>query len=174
MDRDILFITSVLILMLLFLYVFVDSNDKILGAKVWYDPKKLIAYELDGKETSQQVFDIYSFSHITHGILLYFVLHHFGFSDKTVVYSAVILEVLWELIENTQYIIDKYRSNEEYENYKGDSVVNVIGDTLFAIFGIYMTIEDPMIAIQYMVVSEIILYQWNANFLYLSIGSLLI
>ena len=47
-----------------------------MGRPLWHDPKKIINFELDGKGTSQQILDIYSFSHITHGILFYFLIKH--------------------------------------------------------------------------------------------------
>ncbi len=175
MNQTVLFITSVLILTL-FLYIFIDPNAKFLGRKIWYDPKRLISCERDGKDTSQQVFDIYSFSHITHGILLYFILHvrAFNFSNETIIYTAVTLEVLWEFIENTPYIINKYRKNKAYKNYPGDTVANIIGDTICAVLGVYIAMQYPLIAILYVVISELVLYRWRANLLYLSITSLYI
>ncbi|KKL27937.1 hypothetical protein LCGC14_2380180 [marine sediment metagenome] len=163
----------ILILAILFLYIFVDPNAKLFGRKVWYDPQRLLSCERDGEQTSQQIFDIYSFSHVTHGILLYFILNYFNFSAAQIVYIATSLEILWEFLENTPYIIKKYRKNEAYKNYQGDTIVNILGDTICAVIGVYMAMERPKIAIAYAVGSELLLYPYAANFLYLSIGSLL-
>ena len=146
---------------------------EIFGRPLWHHPKKLINFELDGKGTSQQIFDIYSFSHITHGILFYFLLKYLNYNTINGLYITIILEILWEIFENTPYIINKYRKKKEFQNYKGDSIVNMIGDTIFTILGYYLSYKFEKIAILYIIISEIILIPCKANFLYLSIGSLI-
>jgi len=146
---------------------------KIFGRPLWHNPKKLINFELDGKGTSQQIFDIYSFSHITHGILFYFLLKYLNYNTVNGLYITIILEILWEIFENTPYIINKYRQNKKFKNYKGDSIVNMRGDTIFTILGYYLCYKSEKLAILYLFFSEIILMQFKANFLYLSFGSLI-
>ena len=146
---------------------------EIFGRPLWHHPKKLINFELDGKGTSQQIFDIYSFSHITHGILFYFLLKYLNYNTINGLYITIILEILWEIFENTPYIINKYRQKKAFKNYKGDSIVNMIGDTIFTILGYYLSYKSEKIAILYMIISEIILMPFKANFLYLSFGSLI-
>ena len=146
---------------------------KIFGRPLWHNPKKLINFELDGKGTSQQIFDIYSFSHITHGILFYFLLKYLNYNTINGLYITIILEILWEIFENTPYIINKYRQKKAFKNYKGDSIVNMVGDTIFTILGYYLCYKSEKFAILYMFFSEIILIPFKANFLYLSFGSLI-
>ena len=78
---------------------------EIFGRPLWHHPKKLINFELDGKGTSQQIFDIYSFSHITHGILFYFLLKYLNYNTINGLYITIVLEIIWEIFENTPYII---------------------------------------------------------------------
>ena len=146
---------------------------KIFGRPLWHNPKKLINFELDGKGTSLLIFDIYSFCHITHGILFYFLLKYLNYNTVNGLYITIILEILWEIFENTPYIINKYRQKKAFKNYKGDSIVNMIGDTIFTILGYYLSYKSEKIAILYMIISEIILIPFKANFLYLSFGSLI-
>ena len=146
---------------------------EIFGRPLWHHPKKLINFELDGKGTSQQIFDIYSFSHITHGILFYFLLKYLNYNTINGLYITIILEILWEIFENTPYIINKYRQKKAFKNYKGDSVVNMVGDTILTILGYYLCYKSEKFAILYMFFSEIILMPFKANFLYLSFGSLI-
>lgn len=149
---------------------FLPTEKKFLGRPIWHYPKSLIDYELDGPGTSQQVFDIYSFSHITHGIILYYVLKYLGYDQNQTLYLAVIAEILWEIFENTPYIINKYRKS--FKEYQGDSIVNIIGDVIFTILGVYLAHTSIHMAIFYTIASEIMLYPYKANLLYLSVGSL--
>ena len=125
----------------------------------------MIDYELDGKDTSKKLIDIYSFSHITHGVLL----HLLGFD----IYTIIAIEMLWEWFENTDFIIKKYRKKEEYKNFTGDSFTNRFGDVLFTILGAYIAINCRNAAIGLCILLEIILYKYRANFLHLSVGSLI-
>ena len=72
------------------LYVFFPSDMRIMGWRIWGEPKKLIDFELDGKWTNKQVADIYSFSHVTHGILLYILMKYLGFNQYKAIYISII------------------------------------------------------------------------------------
>jgi hypothetical protein len=174
---DKLFFISVLIIIsiVFVLYISPITNNIILTRPVWHNPKRIIDFEQDGSGTNQQLIDIYSLSHISHGILFYLLIHRtnipiiktYGF------WIAGILELLWEIFENTPYIINKYRKKEEYKKYTGDSIVNIIGDIIFTMIGYYIAYKSSKYSLLYLVISEIILYSFNANLLHLSIGSLL-
>ena len=177
MEKKLIITTAIISILLTFFYIlpYHISNRKILTRPIWHQPKKLIDFELDGPQTSQQVLDIYSLSHITHGILFYFLIQKINipFFKKNGLYIAIVLELIWEIFENTPYIINKYRKKEEYKEYKGDSIANIIGDTLFMIFGYYLAHKSYKYALLYLIISEILLIPFKANFLHLSFGSLL-
>ena len=80
---------------------------------------------------------------------------------------TIIVETLWEIIENTDYIINTYRKT--YKLYEGDSVVNMIGDVIFTIIGYILAYRYPVIAIIYTVLLEIVLYPYKASLLQLSV-----
>ena len=141
------------------------------GRPLWNNPPKLISFELDGGDSSRQIFDIYSFSHATHGILFFFIFQYFKIRPILGLFLAIILEFLWEIFENTDYIIKKYRKT--YEKYEGDSIANIIGDIIFTIMGYIFALNYSKIAIIYLILSEIVLIPYKANFLHLSIGSLI-
>jgi Protein of unknown function (DUF2585) len=88
-------------------------------------------------ETSQQIFDWYSLSHIIHGFALYgltwLVLPNAPVAARLVL--AVAVECGWEILENTDLIIDRYRTATVSLNYRGDSIINSVSDTLTMIFG---------------------------------------
>src|SRR5215813_43384 len=72
----------------------------------WWGPKGTA-------EESQHFLDIYSTSHVLHGIIFYFLLWlicrgHLSVWARLVI--AVLLESGWELFENSSYIINRYQS----------------------------------------------------------------
>ena len=122
-------------------------------------------------DSSKGLIDIYSFSHISHGILFYFIFQYLQFDVLNALYLTIILEFLWEMFENTDYIIKKYR--KKYRDYDGDSTINIIGDIIGTIIGYIFAYNLPYISIIYLVLSELLLVPYKANLLELSIGSLL-
>lgn len=134
---------------------------------------KIINFELDGNNTSKTLIDRYSPSHITHGVLFYFIFENIHFTRKYSLIFTIIFEILWEYFENTPYIINKYRQNPEYNDYKGDSYINIIGDIIFTILGFYIAKYSQRASIILIIILEIILWPFKANFLKLSFGSIL-
>ena len=122
-------------------------------------------------DSSKELIDIYTFSHISHGILFYFIFQYLQFDFVNGLYLTIILEFLWEMFENTDYIIKKYR--KKYRDYDGDSTINIIGDIIGTIIGYIFAYNLPYISIVYLVLSELLLIPYKANLLELSIGSLI-
>jgi hypothetical protein len=139
----------------------------IFGRPLWYTPPKLISYSFDGLDADKQIFDIYSFSHVTHGILFYFILRALGIQSLMGLYITIILEILWEIIENTEFIINKYRKTHKL--YEGDSIVNMVGDIICTIIGYILAYTYPFVSILYTILIEIVLYPYKASLLQLSI-----
>lgn len=88
-------------------------------------------------EQSQRFADPYSFTHIIHGTLFYLILW-LAFRRMPVRYRfliAVIIEAGWEIMENSPFIIDRYRAVTISLGYEGDSVINSLSDVLMMIMG---------------------------------------
>ena len=85
-----------------------------------------------GSETSQQLFDPYSFTHVLHGFalcgLLALLLRRAGWRWRLAL--AVTAEALWEVFENSAFVINRYREATAALGYNGDTVVNSLGDVL--------------------------------------------
>ena len=120
---------------------------------------------------SKNLFDIYSFSHISHGILFYLFFKYLKVNFLTGLYLTIILEFLWEMFENTEFIICLYR--KDYGNYDGDSYLNITGDIIATIIGYLFASKTIYGSILFLIISEILLIPYKANFLQLSVGSLL-
>jgi len=87
--------------------------------------------------TSQHLSDWYSFTHLLHGVMFYFLL---WFVARTLPVSrrfllALGLEAGWEIIENLPVVIQLYRQQATAQGYVGDSIVNSLSDTLMMALG---------------------------------------
>ena len=86
----------------------------------WYSPK-----------VSQHFFDPYSFTHILHGVVLYYLWFLLGFRPTVGFFIMFVFEFSWELLENSKSVIERYRkSSGTSAEYKGDSYQNIIGDLI--------------------------------------------
>ena len=83
-----------------------------------------------GSRTSQTIFDPYSFTHILHGLMFCGLLTLLirGMKTQWKLFLAIAIESAWELIENTNTVIDRYREATAALGYHGDTVVNSLGD----------------------------------------------
>jgi hypothetical protein len=98
---------------------------------------KLWHGETMSSENSQHISDWYSPSHFIHGILFYGALAWiFGNLSIGVRFNiAVLIEAVWEIFENTEFIINRYRETTIALDYFGDSVLNSASDIMFMILG---------------------------------------
>lgn len=98
---------------------------------------------------SQQLTDWYSFTHIIHGVLFYFLLWLAapGLSVGQRFMIALALEVGWEILENTPFAIRHYRKQPPAQDYAGDSIVNSLADTLAMALGFVLAWRLPALAV---------------------------
>jgi hypothetical protein len=90
---------------------------------------------------SQHIADWYTFSHIIHGFVFYFILRLL-FPRMPVITRLVLavgIEAAWEITENTPWLIDRYRQQALAQGYTGDSIINSISDTVAMIGGFLLT-----------------------------------
>lgn len=82
--------------------------------------------------TSQHFLDPYSLTHIEHGLALYWLLKWTlpRWPWPARFWLGTLIESLWEVLENTPWVIQRYREATAALGYMGDSVVNTLGDIL--------------------------------------------
>jgi Protein of unknown function (DUF2585) len=88
------------------------------------------AWNIWSPHNSQHLVDPYSFTHILHGMLEFWLLGLL-FPKLPVAWRlviAIIFEGTWEIVENTSDVINRYREETLAMNYYGDSIINSASD----------------------------------------------
>ena len=88
-------------------------------------------------DNSQHFLDPYSFTHVLHGFLFFWLIAWLAprLKPNWQLTVAIAVEALWEVFENTNFIIDRYRSQTAALGYNGDTAVNSFGDILGCLVG---------------------------------------
>ena len=101
---------------------------------------------INSPENSQHLSDWYSASHLIHGFLFFgatwLVLRRYGFAPRLIL--ALVVEGAWEIVENTDAVINHYRETTISLDYAGDSILNSLSDIGFMALGFYLASRLPV------------------------------
>ena len=113
-------------------------------------------------ENSQHIADWYTPSHLLHGLLFYgalwLVARRIGFGWRLL--AAITVEAGWELLENSDFIIERYRAVTISLDYFGDSVINSVSDILAMVIGFYLARVIPIWASIALIIGFELLTTW--------------
>jgi len=88
------------------------------------------SWDIWTQHNSQHVIDPYSFTHVLHGVLEFWLLGLLFPKLKMGwrLFLAVLIESSWEVAENSSYVINRYREETISLDYFGDSIINSLSD----------------------------------------------
>ena len=95
---------------------------------------------------SQHISDWYSLSHVIHGFLFYAgawaLMRRQPLGPRLAL--AVLIESVWEILENSPIIIDRYRAATIALGYSGDSILNSMSDIGMMALGFMIAARLPV------------------------------
>ncbi len=132
----------------------------------------LWAGDIWSSDNSQHLFDPYAFTHLLHGVvffwLLAWLLPRVPLAWRLCL--AIAIESLWEVVENSAFIIDRYRESTAALGYNGDSIVNSLGDIFICgvgfILAFYLGFKRSLFLF---IVVEVVLLFWIKDSLILNV-----
>ena len=147
-----------------------------LDGRVWWcklsDRAIYINDAWNSSHTSQHFLDPYTFTHILHGVLMFWIV---GLIFKNIspywqLAMAAAAEAGWEILENSNFIIEKYRENTAALDYFGDSIANSVGDLLACLIGFWIAAKLGLWrSLAFFFAVELILLLWIRDSLLLNI-----
>lgn len=120
---------------------------RLLGRRAWCrcGSRSLWSSAVTSGCNSQHAIDVYSLTHLSHGVVLYWLISAANSVGSTSILIpktlgeqlALVgfLEALWEVVENTSFVIERYRKKTLSRGYYGDSIANSVGDWLCCLVG---------------------------------------
>ena len=138
-SRRILWPALALIALLAFTVYFLHSQGRIWTCTC--GTVKLWAGDIwSNTDNSQHLLDPYSFSHLEHGLLFYWLvswlLPRLRLAWRFV--TALTIEAGWEMVENSSVLIRRYNETTISKGYTGDTVINSLGDLAMCGLGFWI------------------------------------
>jgi Protein of unknown function (DUF2585) len=122
-------------------------------------------------DTSQHLLDPYSFTHVLHGFVFCWLIGWFAprLSWPWQLWLAVAIEAVWEAVENSKFVIQRYREAGAL-GYFGDTIVNSLGDIVMCGFGFVLARYLGFVwSLALFVAVEVVLLFWIRDSLVLNV-----
>ena len=133
---------------------------------------RLWAGDVWSPHNSQHLLDPYSFTHLLHGFvlcgLLAWVCPRIPSAWRFALALAV--EAAWEVFENTEFVIERFREATVSLDYLGDAVANAMGDILLCGIGFALARRLGLRrSLAVFLLTELVLLLWIRDSLVLSV-----
>lgn len=129
--------------------------------------------EVQSAHNSQHLADPYTLTHVLHGLGFYLIvwaLLRGRFEQRDRFLVAMAAEAVWEVWENTDFVISRYRDSTISLDYYGDSVVNALGDIVATAAGYGLAMALPLWgSVAVFAGIEVLLMVWIRDSLFLNI-----
>jgi Protein of unknown function (DUF2585) len=137
-----------------------------------HGPIRVWSGDIKSDQNSQQIADPYTLTHVIHGALFYgltrLVLPWGSLGTRAI--AAIAAEAAWEVYENTDTVVGRYRTETISLGYYGDSVINSMTDILACVVGFVLAWRLPRsVTIAWVIVVEVVLAFWIRDNLTLNI-----
>lgn len=147
----------------------------VLQGRIWWcSCGQLNAWAPDiwSSHNSQHWFDAYSYTHVLHGVVFCGLIAWLlpGVLPRWRLILALSVEAAWEVLENSQVIIQRYREATIGLGYEGDSIANSMADILCC--GIGFVIARKLgfrLSALLFVLTELVLLVWVRDNLTLNV-----
>ncbi len=136
----------------------------------------LWAGDIWSSDNSQHLFDPYSLTHVLHGFIFWGLLVWSlpRLAPAWQLWLALVVEALWEVVENSAWIIDRYRETTLALGYNGDTVINSLSDIVLCGVGFVLARRlGWRRTVVIFIATELILLFWIRDGLLLNILMLL-
>ena len=145
-----------------------------MGRPWWCRTGDLVPWSLQvqSRHNSQHLVDAYSVTHAMHGLLFYWGLWLIlgrvaGATTRAAI--ALGIETTWEIVENTNAMIERYRAATISLDYYGDSVINSVADIVCFVLGYVAAGAIPAwLSVAGFVAAEAVLLAWIRDSLLLN------
>ncbi|MCA9058964.1 MAG: DUF2585 family protein [Planctomycetaceae bacterium] len=134
----------------------------LMGRVVWCSCGQLLPWsgDVNSEHNSQHLLDHYSLTHLLHGLLFYALIT--AIRPRSTVQLryllTIVIEALWEILENTPMVIERYRAATISLNYYGDSVVNSVADVMCCACGFLLAAKlAPWKSLTVFIAAELLL-----------------
>lgn len=132
----------------------------------------LVSLDINSMHNSQHIIDPYSLSHVLHGVIFYFAVTLLApkmlLSWRVAI--ATLVEIGWEILENSPIIIERYRAATISLGYEGDTVANSISDVAMAMIGFFLAAKIGWKwSLVFFVASELFMLWWIRDNLTLNV-----
>jgi hypothetical protein len=119
-----------------------------LGRTWWCQAGDLWPWSWDiwSRHNSQHLLDPYTLSHIEHGLGLYLMLLLLArrWTPFSRALAVAVVELTWEVAENTNWMIERYRETTIALDYYGDSIWNSVSDYGACLGGVLLASRLPV------------------------------